>query len=309
MNTPISSKRDFNISDSSMLQDSRTTLAQFKLDQADFASFDTDFNPTFEKNWKDSITDAENAPTDEQILDAQANLTDAVVLKLKDCGDYFQMAKYKIEKAFPNQEGVWKEFGYDNYEDARQVPERMIVFMNVWHDVASSLKYKATLIAAGFVQADIDAIVTKKQALMDAKTNQELAKNSRPGVTQSRVALMNKVWGYRSKVAKAAKYIYANDFAKYKIYLLPASAESTGIFSIEGTIAEKESKTKLENVKVSYGVTANDVVSDSNGKYGFSKLNKGDYTITFTLAGYRSATKTVTFNGEALLVDVALEKI
>ena len=39
MNTPNQTKRDFAISDSSMLQDSRTTLNQFKQDQTDFSSF------------------------------------------------------------------------------------------------------------------------------------------------------------------------------------------------------------------------------------------------------------------------------
>ena len=134
---------------------------------------DADFKTPFETVWKDSITDAENAPTDEQVVDAQANLTDAVEVTLKDCCNYFQSLKYKIEKAFPNQPGIWKEFGYDNYDDARQVPERMIVFMKVFHDVAASTKYKTTLIAAGFSQINIDDILTKRTALVDAKTAQE----------------------------------------------------------------------------------------------------------------------------------------
>ena len=308
MNTPNQSKRDFNISDGSMLQDSRTTAAQFKQDQTDFIKLDADFKTPYEDKWKTDILNAENAPTDEQILDAQANLTALVDLKLKNCCDYFQTAKYKIEKAFPSQEGILKEFGYDSYEYARQVPERMITFMVVWHNVASSTKYKAALIASGFVQTDIDDILTKRQELMDAKTTQELAKNSRSGSTQSRLALMNKVWENRSKVAKAAKNIYADNFAKYKIYLLPASAESQGIFSIEGTITEQGNAKKLEGVQVTYGDNTNDVTSDSNGKYGFAKLNEGDYTLTFTLSGYKPLNKTLAFIGEVLVVDVEMEK-
>ena len=309
MNTPNQTKRDFNLSDSSMLQDSRTTLAQFKLDQADFGNFDADFKTPFETLWKTNISNAENAPTDEQIIDAQANLTNTVDNRLKECGNYFQMSKYKIEKAFADQEGVWKEFGYDNYDDARQSPEKMIVFMNVWHDVASSTKYKASLIAAGFVQADIDAIATKRQALIDAKTTQEVAKNSRPSTTQNRVILMNKVWENRCKVAKAAKYIYADNFAKYKTYLLPASAEGSGVFSIKGSVSEKDSNKLLEGVQISNGNVANDVATDSNGQYGFAKLANGNYTLTFTLKGYKPLTKALEFAGETLVVDVALEKL
>ena len=308
MQTPSPNARDFKISDSSMLQDSRTTLAQFKLDQNDFSSFDADFKTPFETTWKGSITDAENAPTDEQIVDAQANLTNAVDLKLKECANFFQESKYKIEKAFPNQEGIWIEFGYDNYDQARHVPDRMSTFMNVWHGVASSTKYKATLITAGFTQANIDNILTKRQALIDAKTTQKIAKNSRPNTTQNRVALMNKVWENRCKVAKVAKYIYANNFAKYKIYLLPASDESSEIFSIKGTVTENGTDKKLEAVEVSYGKKDNNVVTDSNGKYGFTKLNEGDYVITYNLAGYNPFTKNITFKGEVLVLDVALDK-
>ncbi len=119
---------------------------------------------------------------------------------------------------------------------------------------------------------------------------------------------MNNVWAFRTKVAKAAKYIYANNFAKYKIYLLPASAEGSGIFSIQGTVTNKVTGNKLENVTVSYGTAANDVLTDSNGEYGFAKLANGNYTLTFSLATYKTITKIVDFGGETLVVDMELEK-
>jgi hypothetical protein len=308
MNTPNAITRDFKISDDSMLQDSRTTQALFKDDQATFQAFDADFKTPFETQWQKAIADAENAPTDEQILDVQGTLTTNVETALNDCGKCFQDAKYFIKKAFPNQTGIWDEFGFDNYEDARKNPDRMITFMNVFSTTANDTKYNTNLVAAGFDQKKIDDILAKRKALIDAKTAQEVAKNSRLGTTQSRIALMNTVWTFRTKVAEAAKNIYQDDFAKYKAYLLPASAEGTGVFSIQGTVIDKATGDKLENVTVSYGTAPNDVTTDSNGEYGFAKLTNGNYTLSFSLATYKPITKTVDFKGDTLVVDMELEK-
>ena len=308
MNIPNAITRDYKISDDSMLQDSRTTQEQFKADQDVFKGFDADFGTPYETQWKAAITAAENAPTDEQVLDVQGTLTTTVETALADACKCFQDAKYFIKTAFPNQTGVWNEFGFDNYDDARQSPEKMLVFISAFSTTANSAKYKAGLIAAGFTQAKIDDILVKHAALANAKTNQQVAKNSRVGTTQSRVALMNEVWAFRTQVAEAAKVIFQDDFAKYKAYLLPASAEGSGIFSIQGTVTDKATGNKLENVTVSYDTTANDVTTDSNGEYGFAKLSSENYTLTFSLATYQTLTKTVDFKGDTLVVDVELEK-
>ena len=119
---------------------------------------------------------------------------------------------------------------------------------------------------------------------------------------------MNNVWAFRTKIAEAAKNIYQDDFAKYKAYLLPASAEGNGVFSIQGTVTDKATSNKLENVTVSYGTAANDVTTDSNGEYGFAKLSSGNYTLTYSLVTYKTITKIVDFKDDTLVVDMQLEK-
>jgi hypothetical protein len=304
MNTPNEETRDFQISDDTMLQDGRTTHAQFVLDEADFIDLDDDFKPQFAGNWLSAIEDASKAPKDEQIVDVQTGLTAAVVASLKDCASHFQGAKYYIEKAFATKKWVLNEFGFDNYEDARQVPEKMITFMDVFWTTAD--KYKKELIAAKYTQAKIDEIATKKQELMDAKKEQELGKNSRLSTTQNRIVLLNTAWGYRTKVAKAAKVIYADNYAKYKIYLLPASEEATTTYSIKGQVTDKAIDKPLANVQVTNGTDT--ATTDSNGKYGFAKLANGTYTLTFTLAGYKTVTATAKFDGTTLIINEALEK-
>jgi hypothetical protein len=305
MNSPIQLTRDFSISDNTMLQDGRINHAQFVLDQADFVALDDDFKLPFETNWLAAIEDASKTLNDEQIVDVQTGLTAQVVACLEDCRAHFQGAKYYVEKAFENKLWVLNEFGYDNYEDVRRVPEKMITFMDVFSATAN--KYKAELLAAKYTKAQIDAIATKRQALIEAKKQQELGKNSRYSATQNRILLLNMAWGFRTKVAKAAKVIYADNYAKYKIYLLPASEEATSIYSIRGTVTDKATGKGIANVLVKN--TTETTMTDSNGKYGFFKLPNDTYTLTFTIVGYKTATTTAKYEGTTLSVDIALEKL
>ena len=62
---------------------------------------------------------------------------------------------------------------------------------------------------------------------MNADQAQEAFKRERPFATQSRVETMNAAWDYLAKVNKAAKNIFADNFAKLQQYLLPGSPAAT----------------------------------------------------------------------------------
>lgn len=304
MNTPNQSLRGYKISDDTMLQDTRTIIKEFDTDKTSFTMLDDDFKDPFRANWQAAIATVDNAPTDEQIVDSQTSLTQNVETTMEACRQQFQAAKYFIEKAFPDKPAVWNEFGYDNYIAARKSPEKMAVFMQVFNKVAT--KYKTELIAKKYTQAQIDDILTKRQALLDARTNQELAKNARGGFTQNRVDALNKVWGFRLAVARAAKQIFANNYARYNVYLLPASEESDTVFNIKGTVTDAATKKPIENVSINWN--SESATSDSNGKYGIAQLSKGSITITYSASGYTNLTKTVDYKGELLVLDVVLDK-
>jgi hypothetical protein len=304
MQVPTPLTREFKISDESMLQDSRTTIVHFTEDKALFIALDDDFKDPFIANWDIAIADASTVPTDEQVIDVQTGLTSDVEVALENCRSHFQQAKYPIEKAFADKTAIWNEFGYDDYDAARRSVDKMITFMDVFFTTAK--KYKTQLLAKKYTQAQIDEIPTKRQALIDAKTNQTVAKNTRLGTTQSRVTNLNAVWNFRTNVAKAAKVIFANNYAKYTIYLLPASEEGGAIYSIKGQVTDKAIDKPLADVQVTNGTET--VTTDSNGKYGFAKLDNGTYTLTFTLASHKTATATAKFDGTTLTINETLEK-
>jgi hypothetical protein len=114
------------------------------------------------------------------------------------------------------------------------------------------------------------------------------------------------VWGFRTKVSKAAKNIYTDNFARYKVYLLPASAESSSSFSITGTVTIAGTVTPIQNVQISNGNANQNTITDSNGKYGMAKLDKGKYTITFTHPNFKTHTETIDYNGGTLVLNISL---
>ena len=307
MNAPIDNSRDFRLSDSYMLQDSRTTLAEFATDAATFKSFDADFDDAFAADWETAIANASNATTDDLVVAEQMGLTAAVEEKMEACRVHFQSAKYYIEKAFPNKPALWKEFGYDNYLNARKSVEKMIVFMSVFNRVANKPTYKILLVNAGYSEDNLNAILTKREELIDAKTDQEIGKNSREQITQNRIELLNQVWAFRTKVSKAAKYIFVSNFARYKVYLLPASAESSSNFSITGTVTKKGTKEVIENVEVSNGNADQNTQTDSNGMFGMANLASGSYTLTFTHPSFKTYSQTVTYKRDTMVVNVEME--
>lgn len=209
------------MADASMVEFVHIIFGQFKNDKAAFVSYDPDFGGTFEADWLADIEAAEQEPTDEAVVDQQEGLTAAVEQIMDECRHKFQSSKRFIEKAFPDNKPVHNEFGYDNYDTARQVQTKMIFFMENFHRVAE--KYKTKLIAENYTQAHIDEIETLHDQLHDANEAQEAAKEGRPVVTQDRIITINKPWDTAVDVSRAAKAIFHNDAAKFKSYLLPAS--------------------------------------------------------------------------------------
>jgi hypothetical protein len=308
MNTPQAAFRNYKISDSSMLQDSRTTQAEFEKDADAFENFDSVFTKSYKTEWLTAIDAIGTANTDEQVVDVQTTLTDLVEEDMEACRVHFQGAKYFIKKAFPNKEGIWNEFGFDNYDTARQSAEKMIIFMEVAHKVANKPAYNATLVAANYPQTNIDEFLTLRTALITAKTNQELAKNARSGERAFRVDLLNDAWKYRTAVSEAAKNIFINNYARYKVYLLPASAESSSSFSITGTATDKATGKNLEGVVVNPGDDTNAATTDSNGVYGIAKIAEGEMKLDFSKELYLPISQTINYDGKTLVVNVQMEK-
>ena len=216
---PGQAKRHYsNIEDHAMLEKCQTMHDLFEDNLADFENFDSDFAGLYKALWQEAIDLAESFPSDTTTLYRISQATAAVEMLMKLCCKKFRKARHFIELAFPGNRGIYNEFGYGDFDMARNNPTRMILFMDRLHSLA--MDKNTELIAAGYGQASIDEIKTLHDALNQANCTQEMLKRQRVTTTQTRIKLLNTAWKFMSKTAKAAKLIYKNNYAKYNQYLL-----------------------------------------------------------------------------------------
>ena len=217
---PGQAKRHYStIEDHTMLKECQTMHDLFEEGQADFENLDSDFAMPYITLWQQAIDEAESFPSDATIQYRISQATAAVEAKMKLCRNKFRKARHIIRQAFPNNHGVHNEFGFDDYDKARNNHILMILFMDRFHKIA--MDNNTELIGAGYSQAAIDQIETLHDALNVANRNREMLKRKRKTTTQIRIRLLNTAWSFMAKTAKASRLIYKDDYAKFKQYLLP----------------------------------------------------------------------------------------
>ncbi|MFI5218780.1 MAG: carboxypeptidase regulatory-like domain-containing protein [Bacteroidia bacterium] len=305
MAKPIQQKSKYNISHAEMIESAKTKRGFFLEDKAGFVAFDADFDDPYAADWLTAITAAEAVPTDETIDDQLTQLTADVETEMKKCRNKFQDTKYFIEKAFPNNQPVWNEFGYNNYNDARRVQVKMLQFMKTFHTVCE--KYKVKLDAAGYPQAKIDEIPPLRTLLDAANTAQEVFIGNLPVQTQERISKHNIVWDIEVRVCTAGKNIFQDDYAKYQRYLLPPGEESPEALSITGLVSDQANGNALEGALLVLQPVAIETESGADGRYSFGGLPDGDYTLAVSLTDYVSQHIPITITGgNAVEVNVQL---
>jgi hypothetical protein len=214
--------RTYGIADADMLELAKTKQGFMSEDKPKFTEFDNDFKDPYAANWLAAITECEQDLKDDSVVWQMTNLTQTVEAKMEQCRTAYQALKFFVEKAFPNNQPVWNEFGYAKYDSARKSQAQMIQFMQEVYSIAT--KYSAQLIEKNYTQAKIDALLTLKQELDTANNEQELFKGGRPTLTQARILNLNNVWKITVTVCRAGKIIFVDDKAKYARYTLPAGA-------------------------------------------------------------------------------------
>jgi hypothetical protein len=296
----------FQISQDSMISESTVVIAQFEEDQAAFETFDADFATPFGTKWSAALKAALLTPADSTVATIMKLSSEEVEVKMEDCRTCFQSAKFFIEKAFPDNPTVWNVFGYHDYEAARKSHDKMPRFLTNFHTVA--VEYKDELIAVNFLALAAANILVVRDALLTSLAKQHFKMGNRTMATNSRVKELNSLWETRQEVAKAAKVIFANDYTRYRMYLLPASEEHSDTYNFTGTVTELGTGKKLFGAKINLGNNLPMIFSDSNGKFGGAKIPAFSYTALVTLDGYLEKNVSVNIvDGEIFIAHIELE--
>jgi hypothetical protein len=291
-------KRLFTVSDLFMIEHSKISRVHFNDNLADFTAFDSDLDAAFYTAWGTAIAASESQPTDEIVRDQLTQLTAAVDTAMANCRKKFQDSKYFIDRAFPNNAGVQNEFGYNNYDTQRRSARELIDFMQFFH--LAAVKYAVQLNAVNYDAANIAGIATLRTALNNAREAQKVFEDGRPLATQTRLQTHNDLWVITVQVSTAAKAIYSNDAARFNMFLLPPSDETTTTLSITGQMYDTSTLTPIEGGLVTIIALNISVSTDNNGRFNFALIPDGTYDLKGSAINYTSSTfPGVVVNGDS----------
>jgi hypothetical protein len=201
-----------------MLEDATVKQALAAEDITKISEFDTTIDLPFLTLCGNRLAAARFILSDEIVRSQVAQKTQVMKNLLSDCRNAYQDVKHFVEKAFQNDMGVKKEFGYDDYEDARRSQPKMIVFMKLLATTVD--KYSVQLTAQGMPAALPTRISTLSTDIETANNEQEVSKAGRTISTQERITAYNAVWKDLQLICSAGKRAFIDDYAHYHRYIL-----------------------------------------------------------------------------------------
>lgn len=210
---------------SKVITSAETFRLLYHKDHLDFEAKDPQrFTLTYEDDFRTKINDALETGTDESYMDEVSQNSDGVSNKLKEARKYFNVdIRYWVGKTFPDDEAKKKEFGFDNYANAKRTHKLMIDFMNTLKGVVD--KNKTEMLAKGTPLAIIDKAEVLGQELRDEKKQQQVKLRERNTLAQNRTIKYNAVWSVMSEINEGAKLVYSENFAHMAQYNMPQYEE------------------------------------------------------------------------------------
>ena len=201
---------------------------EFLTDKATFVSASPLFDDPFAADFLTDIEAADALPTFDDDRDDLILYTQEVENKMEEARVHFQKLMFYVNLAWPDDNGIARGFGSSQYKKARKSTLKLINLIQKAYIKANSTTYKSDLIAAGFVQADIDLLNTLADEITEKNNAQEDYMSNTYERSETRIIAFNKVWDSMVKLSDASKVIFKNSPAKIEYYLLYPSGSGGG---------------------------------------------------------------------------------
>ncbi len=270
--------RAYTSSDDYMLETSDTIHALFNINIADFTAFDSNLDATFSSNWLTKINAARTVVRDSQIKDVLAEKTEIVLSIMENCRQKYIQVKYFAIQTFPNSSAKQSEFGIDTYKTVRTNQSKMILFLDEMHKAC--VKYQTELNVAGLTDPQIDEIITLRDTLLEANTNQESYTKGRPVLTQDRILALNECYLSTKRVVDAAHVVYYNDYARKNQFVFGSGNDSgsgsNSDLTITGLISNALNAAPIGAATI--------IITSSLGSYNTTTDPLGNYSVVIQLA-------------------------
>lgn len=238
--------RNYNGSDAYLLETANVIGNLLTTDLAVFTAFDSTMDAGFVSAFQTKIENALHFSSDGVITDQQAQKTVNVLNLMKAAKEKYQDVKYFAGKAFPDNEEVRNELGFNDIGKAKTKQTEMIVFLDELF--AACTKYETELVNAGMPTSIIPSIDNLRVSLMNANTNQESFIKSRPVLTSQRIDLLNSVYQTLMQINEAAQIVFRGNEAKQKMFIYLAGTSGGEENQIITKILPPNIATELLNV-------------------------------------------------------------
>lgn len=208
-----------------MCESAHVTYDLFILGMAEFTAFDSTLNAAYALEYFSDLTKAETVVRDSVVINRQMTKTENALSVLDLAREKYNEIKYFVHKTFRDSAATRSEFGFEDYAKARRNQVMMGELLMEMHGVCQ--KYAVPLIASGYNQAAIDAILPLRAELIQNNTGQKMAQKERPKLTEDRIFLLNNCYSEMMTLMAAAQLVYAKDFAKQQQFVYRPAGPQT----------------------------------------------------------------------------------
>jgi hypothetical protein len=210
--------KDYNMQNAEVVEVSVIKKEYAVEDLLSLTAFDKQINAAYITSIEDAITRALSFPLDDAVIDQQAAKGAVVTEKMKLGEEHFQDIKYFVDKAFPDNSNVKKEFGYNDYSEAKKKPATFVAFLRQLSTTVNF--YGDPLKDAGMDESMLLVSAKRADELETASAAHERSKKGRLLITQDRTIAYNVLYGKIKLLCSAGKRVFKTNYARYRCYIL-----------------------------------------------------------------------------------------
>ncbi|MEP7168331.1 MAG: hypothetical protein ABI855_03085 [Bacteroidota bacterium] len=225
---PDKIERKYRMEDELMLSRSEVQKGALRTDLLLFTAKFPWIVDSYVDSYETDIATADALPLDDSVMGDITVLTDDVNSTVIEGREALQQLFRYAKITYPGNEVKERSFGQDKMDKARNDQEKMENLLERAHLQANKTPFHADLIAMGYLQAQMDNLLTIADNIHTKNLLQNSGINNRPVTTQERIMVYNIVYVRANTVYKCAQEVFVGNPAKieqYRVY--PPSAPGT----------------------------------------------------------------------------------
>jgi hypothetical protein len=185
-----------------------------------FSAFSPVFTLAYANNLKSMIDFVDILPQLQEYYNSQIIYSMKVSENMSVARAIYKRLLFNVSLAWADSEAILQNFGSNLYSNVGRSAPKMMTILQLAYQNASIPENKALLIAAGFLQADIDSINSIEIALRTAYNAQQDYIQQTFSRTEERILAFNALWDEMVLISGASKFIFNDSPTKKRFYLL-----------------------------------------------------------------------------------------